>query len=425
MRLAYATFYDASSTLTGFSRINSVGYYIARALSRAGHELEHLGPIHTRLDLPFRLTQSIYEKALHKSYNYHRTGSVCRRISVHMDRKLADSSASLVICPINPGSPPIAYSKSNKPIVLWWDSTLKTASRSYHDFSVSRMSQRNLRDGLRNEAAAMERCDMIAFASQWACDNAIADYNLNPAKVRCVPFGANIDNPLSAGEVESAIAHRAGKPWHLLFIGLDWRRKDGDTVLETARLLKDRGVDVKVTLIGGQPDYDLPDYVQSLGILDRANPQNLVRLKSLLAESHLLFVPSRNEAFGHVFCEAAAHGLPSLSRDVDGIASALPEGVTGHRLPADADATAFANRIQGLLSDRAGYAALCRRAHAEYLRRLNWDACVGELLNQAQTLLPKSPASPMNIDLGISPSNTLSARQYAAPRHAVGTFRIL
>lgn len=388
MQLAYATFYEARSTASGFSRINSVGYYIARALENAGHGLEHLGPVRTGMDLPYRILQELSQRYFHKSFNYHRSSPVCRRISADFDKKLSHSNAQAVICPVNPGSPPIAYCKCKQPVVLWWDSTLKTASRSYHDFTAASMSRSNLRDGLRNEAATMERCDLIAFSSPWACENAITDYQLNPGKVRCVPFGANIDHAISESDLEKALVHRAAQPWRLLFIGLDWGRKDGDTVLSTARVLHERGIPVQVTLIGSQPAHDLPDYVKALGVLDRANPDNLALIQTLLAESHMLFVPSRNEAFGHVFCEAAAYGLPSLTRDIEGIPSSVTEGITGYRLPGDADATAFADRIEALKSDPSGYVSLCRSALAEYNRRLNWDSCVAELLRQMKLILP-------------------------------------
>ena len=113
----------------------------------------------------------------------------------------------------------------------------------------------------------------------------------------------------------------------LLFVGWgtdvsDFYRKGGDLVVAALALLR-RDHDPRITLtVVGPETWPLPgsppDGVRFLGSL----PAHEV---APLYDSHDLFVmPSRMEAFGIVFTEAVARGLPCVARD----AYAMPEIVT-------------------------------------------------------------------------------------------------
>jgi glycosyltransferase involved in cell wall biosynthesis len=90
--------------------------------------------------------------------------------------------------------------------------------------------------------------------------------------------------------------------------------------------------------------------------------------------AHLVFVPSRAEAFGITFCEAAAYGVPSLTSDVGGIPTIVREGLTGFSLPAESAPEAYADRIVTCYGDRDRYVELGRSARRYYDRALTWDA---------------------------------------------------
>tara|TARA_R110002049_G_scaffold307712_2_gene509108 strand:- start:80231 stop:81307 length:1077 start_codon:yes stop_codon:yes gene_type:complete len=84
--------------------------------------------------------------------------------------------------------------------------------------------------------------------------------------------------------------------------------------------------------------------VHLLGALDAAE------MARVYGQSSLLFWPGVNEAFGMVYLEAAASGLPIVAQDRPGVRDVLPPAP--HPAP-DAGASALAARLAGLNSDAA------------------------------------------------------------------------
>jgi phosphatidylinositol alpha-1,6-mannosyltransferase len=73
-----------------------------------------------------------------------------------------------------------------------------------------------------------------------------------------------------------------------------------------------------------------------------------------------------------VAAEAAHAGLPTVATDLEGIADAVVDGVTG-RLVAPGDAARFADVVVELLDAPAERARLSASARAEAGRRFSWD----------------------------------------------------
>ena len=90
-------------------------------------------------------------------------------------------------------------------------------------------------------------------------------------------------------------------------------------------------------------------------------------------------LPTRAEAFGCVFCEASAYGVPSVAPAVGGVPTAVEDGVNGLLVPARPTPDEIADRVEGLLSDPGAYRALCRSARDRFERELNWDVAVGRV----------------------------------------------
>jgi len=75
-------------------------------------------------------------------------------------------------------------------------------------------------------------------------------------------------------------------------------------------------------------------------------------IAAAMGESDLLVWPAIDEAFGVVFIEAQACGLPVIAGDSAGVAAVIDAGRTGLLAPLD-DSLAFAMAIRRLASDRA------------------------------------------------------------------------
>jgi glycosyltransferase involved in cell wall biosynthesis len=230
------------------------------------------------------------------------------------------------------------------------------------------------RNGHNAEWRALQRCDLIIMSSQWAIDSAVNDYGVDPARTALVSFGANMAVDWTGQDVEAFIADRPSDICRLLFIGVDWQRKGGPAALAVAEELERRGIDVELTVVGCEPEYEgaAPRFVNALGFGHKNQPEGAARLAELLRRSHFLILPTRADCTPIVFNEAASFGLPSLTRKTGGVPSVIEDGVNGLLFDLDAPASACADAVQRLLNEPEAYAALARSTFAEYERRLNW-----------------------------------------------------
>ena len=229
------------------------------------------------------------------------------------------------------------------------------------------------------EQAVFQSCDLLFWPSSWLRDAAVERYALDPKHNHMIPWGANIERPPTPGIRE--ISETA--PARLLLIGRDWFAKGGPLAFETMMALRARGVDAMLTVIGCvPPEFHVNDWVTVHPSLDKSVPEQMSQFNDALAPAHFMVQPSY-ESYGFAFCEASAHGLPSLCFQVGGVP--VFDGRNGHTLPTGSPATDFASIISWYLRDPEAYAALALRTREEYETRLNWDAwgrSVAGLLNQ-------------------------------------------
>jgi colanic acid/amylovoran biosynthesis glycosyltransferase len=123
---------------------------------------------------------------------------------------------------------------------------------------------------------------------------------------------------------------------NLLAIGrLHWC-KDFLSLLRALRLLRNRGVNARLSLVGSGPDEDqirywvshlkLQPYVQLIGKADFA------RITDLFARSHAYVQSSIAEGLSNSLVEAMAWGCPVFATEVGGTSEVIKNGDTGFLL---------------------------------------------------------------------------------------------
>ena len=159
------------------------------------------------------------------------------------------------------------------------------------------------------------------------------------------------------------------------------------------RHLQALGVPCRLTVVGTHPPgrVDLPG-VEFVGYLDKNRPEDRARLNTLYREAHFFLLPTRNECYGIVFCEAAAYGLPVLATRTGGVPDVVSEGENGFTLPPEDEGEGYAARIAAIWADRERYRALREGSRRMFETRLNWSAWSGAVLGAIERLPGRSLA---------------------------------
>src|SRR5688572_11334488 len=340
MKIAYVSTYDARDV----RHWSGLGYHIAKSLEAQGLELEYVGPLREARAGYFKAKHAFVKYVLRRGYTREREPAIVRGFARQVERHLANSDAKLVL---GPGSIALSLVSCRQPIVFWADATFAGMLNYYPGYS--NLSRGSVRNGLEMERQVMRRCALAIFASQWAADSAIRGYpgDIDPAKVKVVPFGANLAEAPARNAVEAAIDARPSDRCTLLFIGVDWERKGGDVVVEVGRLLNESGLPTELLIVGTSPPagVTLPSFARVTGYIDKTTAEGRARLAGLLGSAHFLLMPSRAEAYGLAPAEANAFGVPALTSDTGGLSTVIRDGVNGFALPVAAGAGEYAGRI--------------------------------------------------------------------------------
>ncbi|PIG92511.1 glycosyltransferase family 4 protein [Gloeocapsopsis sp. IPPAS B-1203] len=371
MKLAYVTPYDSRS-LKGSNEWSGTGYYIAQSLKNQFFPLEYVGPL--KNEFGCRLVQKYkrhYHELFHKKYLKNPTPCVLKSYAKQITSKLYQTNVDLIF---SGSANPIAYLECKQPIVFWADASFASLLDFYPDYSY--LCQETIRDWHRVEQLAHQKCQLAIYSSDWAAQTAINYYGVNEAKVKVVPFGANIETEYSLYEVKDLIEVRSPKLCKLLFLGVEWYRKGGDVALKVATELNKAGLNTELTVVGCQPitEEPLPNFVKPLGFISKSTAQGKAKISQLIAESHFLFLPSLADCTPIVLCEANALGVPCLTTNVGGIPTIIKDNLNGKTFDITANPLEYANYISNLFTNYSNYIELALSSFNEYQSRLNWNA---------------------------------------------------
>lgn len=275
----------------------------------------------------------------------------------------------------------LAYCDISAPIVHVSDALFDSIVSTYERYK--KLSDRSRSLGRDLQIRVIERCKHLVLSSNWAREDSIKHYSIAENFISVLPFGANVRVP----PIEDLIFK--DRKLELIYIGKDWAVKGGDKVIEVFKALRARAPDAKLHLIGHIPgQLRSGDGIEVHGFLDPRDEAQARRQTELLAQSAFLTVLSFHEAFGLVFCEAAAFGLPAISHNVGGISTIVRNDETGLLFDTQADAKTIADRMFELWQDRERYEAMSRAARDRFDQTLNWDSwskSIANIIESVQT----------------------------------------
>lgn len=380
MKIAYVTTYDSSYP----GNWSGTGYYIRKALEKQDVSLNPIGPLERRIGLWNRVKEKCARYLLGKVHMHNREPSVQEGYGRQVEERLR-SDVDVIF---SPGTIPVSSVAVDIPVVFWTDATFSGITSLYPAYK--NLDQSTIENGHAMEQRALNRCSLALYSSEWAARTARQEYDVEPSKVKVVPFGANLEVSCPRGhdDIDQFLRRRRGERCRLLFVGKDWERKGGDTALKVARILNQRGTSTELVVVGCEPELTVEEeeYVSCMGVIDKSNASGRKRLRELFVSSDFLLLPTRAECFGIVFAEASAHGLPSLATDVGGVPTALRDERNGFTLPVEADPEAYADLVETYWRSPEDYERLSHSAFDEYWNRLNWETAATEVTTLLRSL---------------------------------------
>jgi glycosyltransferase involved in cell wall biosynthesis len=172
---------------------------------------------------------------------------------------------------------------------------------------------------VRRQVSLYKGAYAVCVASPWVADSLVRDHGIDARKIRVVAYGRNAD-----------MLPPADRDWstpRFLFIGRNWKRKNGDAVVRAFIRVRKEVPEARLDLVGGHPPLDV-EGVTGHGHVAVSQPEGRAKIEALFAAATCFVVPSLMEPFGIVYLEAGAAGLPCIATKNGGMhTSAGSEGI--------------------------------------------------------------------------------------------------
>lgn len=380
MRVAYITSYNSEEV----KHWSGTGHYIAEALKTQGIELLS---INCKVNYSFlqRLQRKLNKVLFNKVHLLEREPAYLKSIAKKASQLLSNKDYDIIF---SPGSLPITYLKTNKPIVFFTDATYDCLMNLY--LKDQPLTKKSIENGNKAEEIALQKASLAFYSSEWAIESAINKYKADKTKIRQSNFGANISNGYSEKQIQILIAERTKKKVkNLLFIGVDWYRKGAKKAIETAALLIAKGFQVTLTLVGcriPQGEY-LPSFVIHYPFISKDSNEGRQLLESLFQQASFFILPTEADCTPIVFSEAAAYGLPVITTNSGGCPSVILHQLTGYCISSENYAEEASSIISCLISDQLAYERISLNAFCRFCTDLNWTVIGKRLVDSLEPLL--------------------------------------
>jgi glycosyltransferase involved in cell wall biosynthesis len=303
-------------------------------------------------------------------------GSRNRRLAAQVKRLRPDA----VLCHGQPEH--AAAIRSRYPLYIWTDALLPGMSRT-HAYYRTYYGSRGVYFLSFLEKMVLKRCRRIWLTNEWAANDARRDFPQATERIAVQPFGANLAEPPSAAEIETALTTRNLREPQLLFFSTRWESKGGDEALAAVQQLRALGCPARFVVVGvADRPTSVPaaPWLEWVGPLDKRDPNQAARLKEILFASVLLLLPTHADCVPNVCTEACAFGVPIVATQIGGLPMAVVSGKNGALFPLKdyvAEAPAW---IYAALTDRGRYETMARAARERFETTLNWSVNVRAVL---------------------------------------------
>ena len=265
------------------------------------------------------------------------------------------------------------------------DMTVAAARQSYRDLFHSTERALDQLDDFQREVFAGS--SGVFAMGHYVRDSLVSHYDVEPHRAHTIGAGPNI--------VMGARSPLIGSQ-SILFVGTDWIRKGGPTLLKAFRKVKAKNPHAKLNIIGCSPNIDEP----GVHIIGRVRRE---QLHNYFTDARVFALPTVHEAFGVAFVEALHFGLPIVATPVGAVTEMVKNGVNGH-IVQPGDVYGLARALDELLTNdeiAAGFGA----ASYTHAQNFTWERAAEILHKNIFELIRRDDFS---VDLALMNSHSPS-----------------
>jgi glycosyltransferase involved in cell wall biosynthesis len=255
-----------------------------------------------------------------------------------------------------------------RPFVIYTDHTI-ASHREYLHSDPRLFRSKAL---LELERALYLRADRILVSAAHVERTLVQAYGCDPKRVATILIGANV---AAAASTDDLARYAAGR---ILFVGIDWERKGGPTLLTAFNTIAERFPQATLTIVGCSPSLSHPR-ARATGLIPRDE------VAALFAQSSIFCLPSVVEPSAVASVEAMAFKLPVVATNVGGFPGMVNGGETGLLVPPN-DPGALAEALCELLENPERARAMGQAGYQRGRDLFTWDA-VGARLHAQIGLL--------------------------------------
>jgi glycosyltransferase involved in cell wall biosynthesis len=207
--------------------------------------------------------------------------------------------------------------------------------------------------------------------SAWLADSFVRDFGVSHKKV--YPVGAGINLP----RINSTANNDPSRP-KILFVGKDFRRKGGFTLLEAFHYVRKKIRNAELVIAGPHLEKP-PEGVTCVGYIDKRSDSGIDKLLNLYSSASIFVLPSLYEPFGIAFAEAMAHRLPCIGTHNCAMPEIIDNGENGYLVDAN-NSRQLSQRIISLLEDEPLREQMAESAFRKYLNNYRWELVTSRII---------------------------------------------
>jgi glycosyltransferase involved in cell wall biosynthesis len=375
-------------------------YYIAKALQKAGNDIEFFGPLKIPgwLDKILRGIAKFNRVVFGKEYITKYSLLLSWYASRQFNKKLKGKMYDCICAPA--ASAELGFLKTKLPVIYITDATFELVSN--YDYSeFDKISWFSKIEGNFLEKHALKKSAAIMYPSEWAAESAVRDYHISNEKVFVAPFGANIDKIPDADIIYKKLDN---KQLTLLFLGVDWKRKGGNIAFDALKFLQySHGIQAKLIVCGCVPPQQMSHpNMEVIPFLDKNKKEDYEKFVSIMSSAHFLLLPTRADCSLLVGSEANAYGMPAITTETGGVPEIVKDGVNGYCLPYSANGNTYAALIAELFLNREKLKELITLSRARYEAYLNWQKWSDSFTEIYKRNVLKQKAPVIDMDVPVS-----------------------